>query len=102
MRNSVAKKIVHEVDDALEDGLHDLKTAVARLGGEADDALSHAASRLGAAGHALATEARARSKPMSYAAIREVKAHPLAAAAIAAAAAALIALAITRRPRRDA
>ena len=102
MSKSLAKTIVHDVDDALEDILHELKKAGGRLGDDAEDALSHAAARLTEAAHALATEARARSKTLTEGTAREVKEHPLAAAAIAATAVALIGLAIARRPDRDA
>lgn len=102
MSKSLAKTIVRDVDDALEDVLHELKKAGVRLGDDAEDALSRAAARLTEAAHALATEARARSKTLADGTVREVKAHPLAAAAVAATAAALIGLAIARRPDREA
>ena len=100
MSKSVAKKLVHDVDHALEDILHELKKAGERLGDEADDALSAAAARLSEAAHGLAVEARAQSQVLAKNAVTEVKAHPVATAAMAAAAAALIGLAIAHRPEK--
>jgi ElaB/YqjD/DUF883 family membrane-anchored ribosome-binding protein len=100
MSKSVAKKIARNVDDALDDLLAELKKAGDRLGDEAEDGLSRAAARLSEAAHALAIEARNQSKAVATGAVREVKAHPMAAASIIAAAAALVGLVIACRPEK--
>ena len=102
MSKSVAKKVAGNIDDAVDDVLSELKKAGERLGDEAEDNLSRAAVRLSDAAYALAIEARAQSKAVASGAVREVKAHPMAAAEIAAAAAALVGLVIARRSKKAA
>jgi ElaB/YqjD/DUF883 family membrane-anchored ribosome-binding protein len=99
MTKSPAKAVVHEVDDAVDEVLHQLKIAGERIGREGEDALSQAAARLSQAAHALAVEARDQSRRLSKDAVRQVKDHPMASAAIAASAAALIGLALARRAK---
>jgi ElaB/YqjD/DUF883 family membrane-anchored ribosome-binding protein len=102
MTKTVTKKIAHDVDNALEDVLHELKKAGDRLGDDAQDSLSKAAARLSQAAHGLAVGARTQSRALAKGAVGGVKAHPLASIGVAAAAAALIGLAIAWRSRKAA
>lgn len=96
MRKSVAKKMTHNLDNAIEDVLRELKKGGERLGHEVDDALSQAMARLRDATHGMTAGAGNQSRALAKGAVKEVRNHPIAAAAVAASAVALVGLAIAR------
>ena|SRR3990167_10477894 len=97
MSKSVTKKIAHTLDDALEDIVRELRKAGESVSEDAKENFSDAAAKLREAAEVFLTEANGKSRALTQDAVREVKAHPVEAAAIAAAAAALIGLLIVRR-----
>lgn len=87
-----------DLSHALENVMRELKAAGALVHDDAEDALSNASRALMVAAQSLVTEVKAGSEKISEATVRDVKAHPLAAAAaIATVAAALVGLVLASR-----
>lgn len=98
MSKSITKTVASNVDEALEDVMHELKRAARDVGGDLEDSIAKASEALNRAAHALADEARDRSASLVQATTEEAKRHPVAtAAAIATAAAALVGLVVAAR-----
>ena len=98
MSKPITKTVANNVDEALEDVMHELKRAARDVGGDIEDSIAKASDALNRAAHALADEARDRSVTLVQATADEAKRHPVAtAAAIATAAAALVGLVVAAR-----
>lgn len=97
MTKSVAKKIARNIDDALEEIVHELRKAGETVSEDAKENFTEAAAKLRHAAEVFVEEAKRESKELSQSAVKTVKSHPVETAAIAAAAAALIGLLVIRR-----
>jgi ElaB/YqjD/DUF883 family membrane-anchored ribosome-binding protein len=83
------------LNDAIDHALGDLQVAAGRIQHDADDVVSSAARALNDSAQALARQVRAQADAVVSDADREVRTHPLAAAAgVAVAAAALTGLVV--------
>ena len=96
MTKSVAKELVHEIDDVLDDVVHSLKKLSRHLGKDVTDELSQTTANLADAAVKLADEARTKGTALARAAGKEAREHPAATAALVAAAVALVGLAVAR------
>jgi ElaB/YqjD/DUF883 family membrane-anchored ribosome-binding protein len=102
MSNSLADKIQHNVEDALDEVARSLRKAAEGaegLSGEANEALSKAAADVKRAAESLRKQAVAAARDVARKATHEVQQHPVAslAAAITAAAALVSVIAATRK-----
>jgi ElaB/YqjD/DUF883 family membrane-anchored ribosome-binding protein len=101
MAKTPAKKAATSVDDLLDDAMADLKKAAEEVGGKAEETLARAAATLSKAAKTVASEAKTKVPAMAKTAVKEVKAHPKTATAVAVGAALLVALLATRRKSDD-
>ena len=83
MSKSIAKKVSHDVDEALDDVVRELRNATEAAGEDAEATLRRAAEALSKVAQKLAADARHQSKALTKSAVKEAKAHPVAATAIA-------------------
>jgi len=98
MSKSLAQKLSTNLDDALDDVMHELKRSSESLGEGAEDQFSKASAALTKAAHALANEVSDRSAKTFKTVASEAREHPVAAAtALAVAAVALVGLVVAAR-----
>ncbi|WP_309646506.1 hypothetical protein [Phenylobacterium sp.] len=101
MSKSVAKRIAHDLDDALDDIGRELKKAGEAISEEARDNFTRVSTKLQHTAHDFAVEARRQSRDLTDQAVTQARQHPATAVAIATAAIALIGLAFWRSQPSD-
>lgn len=100
MAKSAVKKLSRDLEDVLAEVLDTLKKSADQTHDEAHEALSRSVVSLAEAAQSLMEEAKARSSAVAKVAAKEVKDHPVAAAAaVAVAAAAVVGLLAARRAK---
>lgn len=97
MTKSMTKKIVRNLDDALDEVLHQLRKAGEGVSEEARESFIEASVKLRHAAENVADEARREARHLTRSAIKEVRSHPTEAAVLAVGAVALIGLLLVRR-----
>lgn len=96
MSKSITKRMSRDLDDAIEDVARQLRKAGESVSEEAKENFAEAASVLRRTAERVADEARRETRHLTRAAVKQVKRHPLEAAAIAAGAAVLVGLLLMR------
>jgi ElaB/YqjD/DUF883 family membrane-anchored ribosome-binding protein len=99
MPKSLTGEIKHSIQDAVEEVAKTLRAAADNLSDDAEDAIAEAAQALRKAAHDLVESTPEDAERFARLAAEQVKAHPLATAAVAlsAAAALITALGVARK-----
>lgn len=103
LAKSLIKSVASDLETNLKEITRNLKTATAKSGDEAEEAIARAAEALSQAAQQLSVQAKEQSKALAKGATETVRKHPAATAtAVAVAAAALVSLLVARqRAKKD-
>lgn len=96
MSKSSTKRMARDLDDAIEEVSRQLRRAGEGVTDEARANFADAAASLRRSAERLADDARHETRRLTRVAMKQVRRHPLEAAAIAAGAAALVGLLLMR------